>query len=404
MLARRARYAPHTLHGRHARSSLPSWWIALLVAVVATPRATHGAGPALLLDSAEAQPRWQGPAAKPQGSKPQSQKPPSQKPQGQKPQGQKPPRQDPQDPQDPRDPPGAQPAAPQPSPQPPETGLVPVPAPVPPAASPTNPEAAASAPRDGRADWHAKLEVEYFEAADYDGGGWISFHESELALGLDRETFHAYDADGDGRVDSSEFGARYREAIERTGVFRPPTAALNSSLPPKRTTEQLLAAYDRDATQLLEPGEAEQLAREYQFGVLDQAELMRRLDRDSSGALGLGELPAVVDWIATVMYPGLQVDPREPVHSLDELFGKREPRPSTFGVLAQPPLVAGPLPMFARLDLDGDGGLESADFEGLQLQTQMGVRAATILAAIDRDGDGRLSRAEFHSAFEKAAP
>jgi Ca2+-binding EF-hand superfamily protein len=349
------------------------------------------------------------PAPKPGAQKPGAPKPGAQKPGGQKPGTAKPgtpqpPAEAPAPAQPPLEPePAVEPAPEAPASQPPADPGPSADAETPPAAADSTRSAAAE-PYDERAAWHAQLESQYFEAADYDGGGWISFQESELALSLDREGFRAYDTDGDGRVDREEFGRRYRDAVERTGVFRPPNTSLGTSLPPKRTTEQLLAAYDRDASGVLEPAEVEQLAAEYEFGFADRAELMGRLDRDASGALELAELPAVVDWIHTVMYPGLQIDARAPAKSLEELLGKRELRPAAFGVMAQPALAAGPLPMFARLDADADGALSAADFAALQLQVQMGVRAGTVLAALDGDGDGRISRSEFRSALERPRP
>jgi hypothetical protein len=82
--------------------------------------------------------------------------------------------------------------------------------------------------------------------------------------------------------------------------------------------------------------------------------------------------------------------------TLSELFGAQSAR----GGEGQPPYIAGPVPTFWRLDVDGDGFIEDEDLTLLQSRLYSSISVAAVKSALDRDGDGRLSALEFAMALD----
>src|SRR5258706_15431219 len=62
----------------------------------------------------------------------------------------------------------------------------------------------------------------YFDLADYDANGWISFSEARASMGLDRRGFALYDEDRDGRITEAEFRQRYETIVKNGGAFDAP--------------------------------------------------------------------------------------------------------------------------------------------------------------------------------------
>ena len=85
---------------------------------------------------------------------------------------------------------------------------------------------------------------------------------------------------------------------------------------------------------------------------------------------------------------------------VEELFGHAEPRKLAPGAAPLPPHIAGPVRPFRRLDLDDDGALELADFDGLSISAHPRVSPGAVIATLDLDGDGALSPDEFAAAFD----
>lgn len=171
----------------------------------------------------------------------------------------------------------------------------------------------------------------FFDVADYDKNGWISFREASQALDLDQVRFSAVDKDPrDGRISREEFRVAHAQAVRSLGRFRPPRP------------DPSLEVFEPEPSTLpgLEPG-----------------------------------------------LPG----PR----SLSELFGQALPRHVEGETLPRPPLIVGPVPVFRRLDLDADGRISEGDLLELRRPLQVPVRIKAMIASIDTDGDGAISHEEF---------
>lgn len=183
----------------------------------------------------------------------------------------------------------------------------------------------------------------YFQVADYDGDGWISWREAQRSLRLDKLRFEQIDANGDGLIDREEFLAAFRRTVERLGAYPPPIPL------PGSEGERLLAG---------------------------------AIEAERAGA------PAPVGRAASVI----------------ELFGAVQERSEGSGVLHQPPRIAGPIEAFLRLDLDRDGHVTDLDLDRLQRPIQLPVRRNTVLASLDANGDGVIDREEFYSSMRGARP
>ncbi len=256
-------------------------------------------------------------------------------------------------------------------------------------------------PRDP-AQREAQRIRDYFQIADYDGSGWLSFEEASEALGIDRDGFRLFDRDRDGRISFEEFTARYREVVERGGLFAEPRPQSLRPIPPLRTAEQLRAAYDLDLNGALDETELGLLLDDYRITSLTPRLVLSTLDRDGTGRLELPEIAQLAELLRALRREQelFGEEGRAAAPSLHELFGKRLGRPTGPGHVPSPPRIAGPVHPFARLDLDADGAIDLADLDALEFPLTLPVRAASVLASLDLNGDGRLDLEELRLAFE----
>lgn len=243
-------------------------------------------------------------------------------------------------------------------------------------------------------------EQQCFERCDRNADGWISFGEARDALSTDRGEFRVYDRDRDGRIDREEFGQRYRETLERQGAFPPPKGpARDTELPPKRSATQLRVAYDKDGDSAIDAFEARTCLSDYGIEAAAQVPLFKQLDADSNARLVAAEIDALANALAMILAPGLQPSLPPLEKSVVDLFGKVVERERPAGAPPEPPFVAGPVPMFLRLDIDRDGAITTADAARLQQHQPLAVRASSVLAALDRNADGRVDETEFELAL-----
>jgi Ca2+-binding EF-hand superfamily protein len=59
----------------------------------------------------------------------------------------------------------------------------------------------------------------------------------------------------------------------------------------------------------------------------------------------------------------------------------------------------GPVPVFHRLDLQGNGRITAADLLDLQHPIESSVRIQAVVAALDTNGDGAIDPAEFQACL-----
>jgi Ca2+-binding EF-hand superfamily protein len=246
------------------------------------------------------------------------------------------------------------------------------------------------------------VQREYFETADYDKGGWISFREAEASMLLDREEFSRYDADGDGRIDSEEFAARYRLTVEQIGGFQPPIPDNTDTTAPPRGAEELRNTYDVDLNGSLDMNELGTLIADYQIPDLTAALAMNQLDRSGNGRLELIELEFVATLLDALRTASVNILPTTGATTLEGLFGVPIDRPERPGQVTRPPRIGGPIQPFARLDLDRDEAITVDDLTTLEFPMALPVRPATVIASLDTNGDGQLDRAEFRAAMGAA--
>ncbi|MDF1839723.1 MAG: EF-hand domain-containing protein, partial [Planctomycetota bacterium] len=101
----------------------------------------------------------------------------------------------------------------------------------------------------------------WFKNCDPDSNNWISYYEAKYALGFGRSLFRSFDEDQDGRIEKKEFIAYYEHAIKRNQFRRPKIR--NKPVPPERTAEQLMLAYDADLNSGISLTESARLLDDY---------------------------------------------------------------------------------------------------------------------------------------------
>jgi len=245
----------------------------------------------------------------------------------------------------------------------------------------------------------------YFALCDHDGEGWISFREARDGLRLDRAGFAEFDADRDGRIDLDEFAARYSEFSALIGRLPRPRPAQTRPVDLPREPEQILAAYDDDRDGALSEAELQVLLDDYGRSEIPVALALEKLDQDGEEGLRAGELELLARMLATlhVAASGTGAATPTPTSILD-LFGRAVERPHALDGPPLPPLIVGPVPVFRRLDLDDDGGIELDDLHRLLSPLQLSVSLSAIHATLDLDQDGRIDPDELDRALGARFP
>lgn len=240
------------------------------------------------------------------------------------------------------------------------------------------------------------LGAQYFELADYDANGWISFREAEESMGIDRAGFGLYDADVDGRITAGEFAARYQNIVGRGGAFVPPLGKAIPKKPKPLNAGELSARFDTDRDAALNEVELRALLEDA-GSKLDPTVVLVKFDRDGSHRLEKAELEPLVVFLD----PARRTAAGPRAQTLDELFGTAIPREERPGATRLPAHLPGPVSVFRRLDLDGDGKIELDDLIELQRPIQLPVRLHAVLATLDLDGDGTISASELAASMGK---
>jgi Ca2+-binding EF-hand superfamily protein len=200
-------------------------------------------------------------------------------------------------------------------------------------------------------------------------------------------------------VVQSEFSVRYLEIVGRVGSFPTPKTNEAPTIAPPRDPDQLRNAFDRDLNGSLGPAEFQTLITEYSLTGYDPVEMFKAFDVNGDLRLADGELLEValqLEAFRSTVTTGVT----ERFESVEALFGTSIPRPPGPGEIATPPKIDGPLPIFSRLDLDGDGRLSSNDLDELAFPLTLPVRAVTVIASLDSDGDEALSPEELRASME----
>lgn len=240
----------------------------------------------------------------------------------------------------------------------------------------------------------------WFDTADHNGNGWVSFSESAYSLRFTRGRFRAYDSDRDGRLRADEFQDYYMHSITQEGSFVKPRKMRDESTMALRTPEQLRASYDSDLNGGLSEIEVSRMMIDYDQRELDATQLMSSLDLDGNDILEVSELEGLLP----ILYPDdpaiAEMRPTaETYDSLLDMFGKVEPRPSDSGAPPAPPYIGGPVTLFQRLDLGRDGTISVNDLEILQRPLRIGIRPHAVINTLDLDGDLELSEEELLRAL-----
>ncbi len=237
---------------------------------------------------------------------------------------------------------------------------------------------------------------QYFRAADHNQDSWLSLAELEETFAIRREEFQLYDPDKDGRVTQEEFLERFDFVVEVTGWFRPPKEVATGRPRLPSSAQELTLQYDASGDGALDAGEIGAALIAFQRAGLSRDGVMALLDRDRSLKLRDEELTEFYGLLTQLDSP---VAKPLQATSIEELFGQLEPRGSSTTAPVLPPRIAGPVPFFRRLDLNGNGQIELLDLDALQAPLILNVRTAPVLAAIDRDRNGALSPQELAQAL-----
>lgn len=100
-----------------------------------------------------------------------------------------------------------------------------------------------------------------------------------------------------------------------------------------------------------------------------------------------------------VVAPEPEPEPVAKPMTVIELFGAAEPRPNQEEIVPRPPLIRGPVPVFRRLDLDGNGAISEEDLKELLRPLQVTVRPRAVIASIDTNGDGVVDEGELRASM-----
>ena len=230
----------------------------------------------------------------------------------------------------------------------------------------------------------------YFELADYNANGWISFSEAGASMALDRRGFALFDVDSDGRITQAEFRARYETIVKNGGAFEAPIGKGGTRSKGPTSMIELALRCDEDGDKALSRGEL----RGFLEGLrsrLDADVVLSMFDRDGTRKLEQGEMTA----LAAFLDPNRRSHPPPRAASIEELFGKHLPREEAEAATGVAPRILGPVSLFVRLDLERDGRITVADLAELQRPIFLPIRTAAVLATLDTNGDGALDEAEF---------
>ncbi|MFT5049605.1 MAG: Ca2+-binding EF-hand superfamily protein [Chlamydiales bacterium] len=244
---------------------------------------------------------------------------------------------------------------------------------------------------------------EWFVIADYDLNDWVSFREAHKSMAFDRLRYRMYDTDHDGRIRFSEFKAFHDDAIYRGGKFREPRPLSGKPAPPQRPPELLRNAYDLDLDGEIGLLELARILVDYGREDVPADVALTSLDANRDQRLGLLELVGLGGILHPIVLPlgeeGTETEGVPKPTTIIELFGAISLRNQGAGAAPTPPLIAGPVPHYRRLDINNDGFVSVSDLEGLLRPLQLRIRVHSVLSTLDRDGDGLLSLHEFETAL-----
>ena len=240
----------------------------------------------------------------------------------------------------------------------------------------------------------------HFATCDRDGNGWIAFREAKDSLGLDREAYAEFDTDRDGRIVLEEFSAGSARIADRIGLLPRPRPARPQGIDLPRDPLQILTAYDSGGDSALSEEELAILLFEYGRSEIPAQLALEKLDEDEDGGLRGGELELLARLLATLYVAGPNARTTAPAPtSIAGLFGRPIARPGGLDQAPQAPLIVGPVPLFRRLDLDDDGGIELGDLRGLLSPLQVSVSLPAIQATLDLDESGEIDADELERAL-----
>jgi len=241
----------------------------------------------------------------------------------------------------------------------------------------------------------------WFQKADADSTGWVSFREARVALGFDAARFRVFDTDNDGRFTQEEYTAFLRHEVGSGREPIEPRQPAYGDTPPPRDAEQLRVAYDVDLDGEISRFELDRILLDY-GGLrpgsridLSAAEVMQQLDTDGDRTLDVAELGRLANYLTPASIdPGGGAGALPGARSVDDLFANSTGRTSSGA-----PRITGPVSTFRRLDIDGDGYITPEDLERLEGRAFSTVNLSSLINTLDIDFDGRLHEGEFLDAL-----